>query len=474
MSVRASIGDYRPWNEHSPRYPAPDVLWKMQAVPNVDELKNQKSVITQETNHNGVGEHIGFKKEINVHSQTSVSSQNTIPASFYNQKPDTKSQVDGGMIKTAVVEKNEQWSQTTQNILQRALISYNLQAKILGSRLTPNALLIRLKGSDRLKIEDLEKKKSVLLTTHGLPLLNIAAQPGEIIVSIARPQRETVSLMDVWQERELFAGPNEMNLCFILGIKEIDGEILYLNVGKSNDRVQQHAPHTLIAGTTGSGKSVLMQNLLLDICQTNSSKLAHIYLIDPKKGVDYQQLLGLPHLRGEIITEQTKAQEILDSLVTQMDQRYDLLFKAGVNNLVDYNKRVNSSERLPVLWLVHDEFADWMLVSEYKEAVSASVQRLGTKARAAGIHLIFAAQRPEANILPPQLRDNLGNRLILRVESQGTSEIALGEKGAEKLLGRGHLAAKLGGEITYAQVPFLSNDDQLQVVEAIRKYDNEH
>ena len=183
-------------------------------------------------------------------------------------------------------------------------------------------------------------------------------------------------------------------------------------------------------------------------------------------------MINLPHLREGIITEQERAQEILALLVQQMDQRYDLLFKAGVNNLVDYNNKVSSNERLPILWLVHDEFADWMLVSEYKDAVSASVQRLGTKARAAGIHLVFAAQRPEANVLPPQLRDNLGNRLILRVESQGTSEIALGEKGAEKLLGRGHLAAKLNGEIIYAQVPFLSFEEQLQVVEEIRQHDH--
>ncbi|GER89744.1 hypothetical protein KDW_39060 [Dictyobacter vulcani] len=483
MPIRASLGDNRPWNVHTPRYPAPDALWKVQSVATRASSSNGHAPIAPSNGHtsttphvmgsNGSGEHIAASNGNAVPNLQPVTTAGTTLTQTPNQLSGTSTQTGQTMTKTDVIEKNEQWSQTVQQTLRSALISYNLQAKILGSRLTPNALLIRLKGSDHLKIEDLEKKKSVLLTTHGLSLLNITAQPGEIVVSIARPQRETVSLLDVWKERERFAGPQEMNLCFILGIKEMDGEILYLNVGKSNDKIQQHAPHTLIAGTTGSGKSVLMQNLLLDICQTNSSKLAHIYLIDPKKGVDYQQLLDLPHLREGIITEQGRAQEILASLVTQMDQRYDLLASARVNNLVDYNKKVAPEERLPVLWLVHDEFADWMLVSEYKEAVSASVQRLGTKARAAGIHLIFAAQRPEANILPPQLRDNLGNRLILRVESQGTSEIALGEKGAEKLLGKGHLAAKLGGEITYAQVPFLSNDDQFQVVEEIRRYDNE-
>src|SRR2546429_8405741 len=101
-----------------------------------------------------------------------------------------------------------------------------------------------------------------------------------------------------------------------------------------------------------------------------------------------------------------------------------------------------------------------MMVDEYKEHVSAIVGRLGVKARAAGISLVFAAQRPDANVMPMQLRANLGNRLVLRVDSEGTSEIALGEKGAERLLGKGHLAAKLEGEseIVFGQVPFVDSD----------------
>ena len=466
MSVRENLGDYRPWLKHLPHYPTPDVLWNSQPDLNY-ELPTEQGI-----NTNGIGRHSSTDNKTNTHRPPSNNSQSLDSPSGLISK--TEQQSHNNETQTTVLEKNEQWSLTVQETLKRALLSYNLQAKIQGSRLTPNALLIRLKGSDYLKVEDIEKKKSVLLTTHGLTLLNIIAQPGEIVVSIARPQREIVSLLDTWKERELFAAPGEINLCFILGVKEMDGDILYLNVGESSDHIQRHAPHTLIAGTTGSGKSVLMQNLLLDICKTNSPQLAHIYLIDPKKGVDYQQLLNLPHLREGIITEQGRAQEILTSLVIQMDQRYDLFIKAEANSLVDYNKKVIPSERLPVIWLIHDEFADWMLVSEYKEAVSTSVQRLGAKARAAGIHLIFAAQRPEANILPPQLRDNLGNRLILRVESQGTSEIALGEKGAEKLLGRGHLIAKLNGEFTYAQVPFLSNDEQTLVVKEICRHGDTH
>jgi S-DNA-T family DNA segregation ATPase FtsK/SpoIIIE len=256
----------------------------------------------------------------------------------------------------------------------------------------------------------------------------------------------------------------------VVGVREIDGELLYLNLGSSFENLQQHAPHTLIAGATGSGKSVLLQNLLLDICATNPKELCTIYLIDPKAGVDYANIEELPHLREGIIIEQDRAIDVLNELVAEMDSRYLKFRQQKVRDLLSYNNKVSESERLPILWLVHDEFAEWMLVDEYKDAVSSAVQRLGVKARAAGIHLIFAAQRPDANVLPVQLRDNLGNRLILRVESIGTSEIALGQKGAENLLGKGHLAARLTNEptIIYTQVPFLHDADFPLIVESIK------
>ena len=152
-----------------------------------------------------------------------------------------------------------------------------------------------------------------------------------------------------------------------------------------------------------------------------------------------------------------------------MDRRYELFRARSVRDLRSFNVSAAPDERLPMLFLVHDEFAEWMLTEHYKEAVAGTVQRLGVKARAAGIHLIFAAQRPDANVMPMQLRDNLGNRLILKVASIGTSEIALGVKGAESLLGLGHLAARLNGEpgIVFAQAPFLSDEDIGRAVDAI-------
>jgi S-DNA-T family DNA segregation ATPase FtsK/SpoIIIE len=186
-------------------------------------------------------------------------------------------------------------------------------------------------------------------------------------------------------------------------------------------------------------------------------------------GVDYAAVERLPHIPGGIVVDQTRAKDELERLVGEMERRYELFRAQGVRDLRAFNVAASPADRLPMLFLIHDEFAEWMLTEDYKEAVAVNVQRLGVKARAAGIHLIFAAQRPDVNVMPMQLRDNLGNRLILKVASVGTSEIALGVKGAESLLGLGHLAARLNGEpgIVFAQAPFLSDEDIDRAVEAI-------
>jgi S-DNA-T family DNA segregation ATPase FtsK/SpoIIIE len=212
-----------------------------------------------------------------------------------------------------------------------------------------------------------------------------------------------------------------------------------------------------------------MQNIILAIACTNTPEQAKIVLIDPKLGVDYFAFEGLPHLQGGIIDDQDKAIQRLDELVNEMNRRYAILKENKVSNIFDLNKKPSPTERLPFLWIIHDEFAEWMMTTEYAEAVTSIVGRLGVKARAAGISLVFAAQRPDASVMPMQLRANLGNRLVLRVDGEGTSEIALGEKGAERLLGKGHLAAKLEGasEIVFAQVPFVDNEFLSRVVETL-------
>ena len=377
---------------------------------------------------------------------------------------------------TGAVDERGAWADEMTRKLKTALNGYGLQAAILGTRLTPNGCLVKLAGSDRLRVEDIEAKRMQLLTTHAINLVTVQPKPGEIVVTVAGSKRQSVSLWDLWARRSLNRNAAGINTSFVLGLQEIDGSLLYLNLGGEFGGLASHEPHSLVAGATGSGKSVLIQAILLDIAATNPKALAQIILIDPKMGVDYSALEELPHMREPIVTTRERATEVLGALVEEMESRYRLFAAARARDLTTYNAKTSAESRLPMLFLVHDEFADWMLDDGYKGAVSAAVQRLGVKARAAGIHLIFAAQRPDKDVMPMQLRENLGNRLILKVASEATSKIALDRPGAELLLGKGHLAAKLNGEqgLVFAQAPFLGDDDIGLAVNAIRADDSQN
>lgn len=352
------------------------------------------------------------------------------------------------------------WLDNVEHRLRSALQQFQLQAKLQSKILTPNTALFRFAGSTHLTVEQVLKRRSELLTTHGLNVIAVQPEAGAIVLVVERPERERVSLTTLWQRwyPDIVNGNQEL----LVGVQEENGNLLMLSPGL------RHSPHTLIAGSTGSGKSVLMQNLLLGIAATNTPKQARITLIDPKLGVDYFPFETLPHLDGGIIDAPSIALSRLEGLVIEMDARYARFRQARASNLAAYNANVAQFERLPVLWLIHDEFAEWMMVETYKQDVTRLVGRLGVKARAAGIYLIFASQRPDAHVMPLQLRANLGNRLILRVDSEGTSEIALGERGAERLLGRGHLLAKLEGNAVamFAQVPFATPEVVEQLVAA--------
>lgn len=364
-------------------------------------------------------------------------------------------QIQGLLTEASVAgatEAEEQWLSKTSSSARAALQQMRLQAKLISSSMTPNSALLRFAGSANLTVDQVLKKRSELLTTFGLNVISVRPEPGAVVIAVEREVRQVVDIREVWARwNPKSAGWGNQDL--LVGVREADGSLMYLSPGRV------HAPHTLIAGSTGSGKSVLIQNILLAIAATNTPEQARIVLIDPKQGVDYFAFEGLAHLDGGIIDEQELASQRLAELVVEMDRRYVRFKERRVANITEYNAKAPEGERLPVIWLVHDEFAEWMLIDEYKEAVSTVVQRLGIKARAAGIYLVFAAQRPDANVMPMQLRANLGNRLILRVDSEGTSEIALGERGAERLLGRGHMLAKLEGErgLCFSQVPFVDS-----------------
>ncbi len=364
-------------------------------------------------------------------------------------------QFHGGQKETS---DEQEWLKSIESQCRLALQHFQMRSKVVGSFLTPNAAILKFQGDETLTVEQVRKRQSEFLTTHKVNIITARAEPGVVSLTIARPNRRILNLLDVWKtwQPQCTGGNHEL----LIGVKEEDGKHLFLSPTK-------HSPHTLIAGATGSGKSILMQNIILSIACTNTPQQAQIVLIDPKQGVDYFSFEGLPHLQGSrIITNSEESISALAQLIEVMNSRYSILRQNRVPNLFELNKKLSPAEQLPVLWIIHDEFATWMMTEDYKTSVSEIVGRLGVQARAAGIFLIFAAQRPDANVMPMQLRDNLGNRLVLKVSSEGTSEIALGEKGAERLLGKGHLAARLEGEseIIFAQVPFLKPEELEKIV----------
>ena len=363
-------------------------------------------------------------------------------------------------------EETTQWIQETIKLLQRGFAAFKLQAVLAKSKpiLAPGALIVELEGKQGTNKKSIDKHKDELFSTYGVKILRVEIRARSLLISITRDQRSVLHYAEILPRRIFQRGKDGINRCFLIGMKEVDGQLLYLNLGKKIGDIPNHSPHTLVAGGTGSGKSVLVRNLILDYCATNSPQLASLVIIDPKR-IEFTWAKRLPHLADKkVIVKKEDAINKFKALHAELNRRMELFEDAGVNTFEGYNKKAEKSEKmekLPMFLVVHDELANWMFDSEYKEFVSADIKSLATMARSAGIHIIVVAQRPDVNVVPPQLRDNLGNRLILRVEGKGISEFALGEPGAETLLGDGHLAARMGNEngITYAQVPLLDDND---------------
>jgi len=459
--VRRANADEDVWAELAYKRPS-DRITTLVQVPKIKPTRKE----IEEANQTNTG-----IPELKINDQDETSSMSQHPPKDI-LKPAKKDNIEatpclpnlfnqGAPNKPADTDEEKAWLKQVESQTKGALQQFQLQSKLVSPILTPNAALLKFQGSSNLTVEQVAKRRSEFLTTHGLNLISIHAEPGLVCLSVARPHRRILGIAEAWSQWNPDCANGNQEL--LIGVKEDDGSPLLYSPRK-------HAPHALIAGSTGSGKSVLMQNIILSIACTNTPVQAKILLIDPKLGVDYFAFEKLPHLQQDLITEQDAASLALNELVQEMDRRYRLLRENRVNNVFDLLKKLDATEKPPILWVIHDEFAEWMLTEQYSEAVENVVGRLGVKARAAGIFLIFAAQRPDVGVMPMQLRANLGNRLVLRVDSEGTSEIALGVKGAERLLGKGHLAAKLEGEpdIIYAQVPFVETDFIDRVVSSMK------
>ena len=350
---------------------------------------------------------------------------------------------------------------------KQALQAEEMQAPVEDAVLTPNSALLHV-GGRKLTTKWLEGKRTDLMTGYGVEIVRITPMAGRIAVALKRPRRGILHLSEVWTRRKLEPSAPTKNMALVVGEQEDDGALFYLSLESDFEGQEQAAPHTLVSGTTGSGKGILVSNLILDVCAFNDPRSVQIYLIDPKRGADYLWARDLPHLRRGIVEDKGAAITLLRRLVAEMEQRYAYITGAGCANIAQYNRGRDAEAQLPRVIIFFDEVANWMQDEEFKGEVESVINEIATKSRAAGLHLIMIYQRADKDVMTMQLRTNLGNKLILRLGDEGSSRIALGEKGAEGLQGKGHIIAKLGtNDKIYGQVPFIEQDEARSLANAI-------
>lgn len=279
-------------------------------------------------------------------------------------------------------------------------------------------------------------------------------------IDIIREEPETIYFEKFMEltRKQLSGKITDTNLIAPLGLDPLNN-VIFMDFSSSM------SPHLLTGGTTGSGKSVTLNSIILGMMCLYRPEQVQFIFIDPKK-VEFTIYEEKIHTK-EVITDLVEAVNVLQFLVNEMEERYTKFAKEGVTNLDEYISEVG--ERLPRIVLVFDEFADFMTQdADMKKQVENAILRLGQKARAAGIHLIICTQNPRADIINTNIRNNLGARLALRATDATASNIILDESGAEKLAGKGDFLAKLYGNIERGKSPYLTP----KVRRALLKYFN--
>lgn len=289
----------------------------------------------------------------------------------------------------------------------------------------------------------------------------IAPIPNTSYVGIEVPNKEpdSVSIKDIVVSDE-FINTKPFSLVFALG-KDVIGRPVSLDIADM--------PHLLVTGTTGSGKSVCLNTLIISLISKYGPDELRFVIVDPKR-VDLEPFREIPHMMfGEIIEDVPMTNSMLTWAVEEMESRYRTLALSRSKNIKDYNTkaRANGEKIMPRIVILMDEFADIMM--QDKKGVATKVCLIAQKARAAGIHLVLAAQRPSVDIIEGPIKSNLPSRIVFRASSMPDSMTSLGEAGAEKLLGRGDCLYKTNGMLNVERVmgAYVSDDEMYDVIDYV-------
>jgi S-DNA-T family DNA segregation ATPase FtsK/SpoIIIE len=384
---------------------------------------------------------------------------------------------------------SEEALQANARLLETVLSDYGVQGEIVEIRPGPVVTLYELVPAPGIRSARVIGLADDVARSLSVTAVRIATVPGRNVIGIEVPnsKRETVFLSEILSSDEVTKSAARLPMA--LG-KDISGKAIVADLARM--------PHLMIAGTTGSGKSVGVNAMILSLLYRMSPDQCRLILIDPKI-LELSIYEGIPHLMAPVVTEPAKAVTALKWTVREMERRYRAMSQLGVRNISGFNDRVADArtkgevvtrkvqtgfdpdtgrptfeeqplalEALPFIVVVVDEMADLMMVAG--KEIEQAVQRLAQMARAAGIHVIMATQRPSVDVITGTIKANFPTRISFQVISKFDSRTILGEQGAEQLLGMGDmLFMQGGGRITRVHGPFVSDEEVEKVVAYLRE-----
>ena len=375
-------------------------------------------------------------------------------------------------------------------MLESVLDDYGVKGEIVSVRPGPVVTMYELEPAPGLKASRVIGLADDIARSMSALSARVSTVPGRSVIGIELPNenREMVVLREILSARDF--GDSNMRLPLALG-KDIGGDPVVANLAKM--------PHLLIAGTTGSGKSVAINTMILSLLYKLTPEECRMIMIDPKM-LELSVYDGIPHLLSPVVTDPKKAVVALKWTVGEMEERYRKMSKMGVRNIEGYNGRVRDAlakdemfsrtvqtgfddetgdpifetdefkpEVLPYIVVIVDEMADLMMVAG--KEIEACIQRLAQMARASGIHLIMATQRPSVDVITGTIKANFPTRISFQVTSKIDSRTILGEQGAEQLLGMGDMLYMAGGaKITRVHGPFCSDEEVEEIVNYLKGF----
>jgi S-DNA-T family DNA segregation ATPase FtsK/SpoIIIE len=375
-------------------------------------------------------------------------------------------------------------------MLENVLDDYGVKGEIVSVRPGPVVTMYELEPAPGLKASRVIGLADDIARSMSALSARVSTVPGRTVIGIELPNqnREKVVLREILSHRSF--GDGNQRLPLALG-KDIGGDPIVANLAKM--------PHLLIAGTTGSGKSVAINTMILSLLYKLSPEECRMIMIDPKM-LELSVYDGIPHLLSPVVTDPKKAVVALKWVVGEMEERYRKMSKMGVRNIDGYNGRVADAlakgemfkrtyqtgfddetgdpvfeteeflpEKMPFIVVIVDEMADLMMVAG--KEIEACIQRLAQMARASGIHIIMATQRPSVDVITGTIKANFPTRISFHVTSKVDSRTILGEQGAEQLLGMGDMLYMAGGaKITRVHGPFVSDEEVEEIVTHLKSF----